>query len=113
MGGGDPNLFLDISSRWVERSLHAEFQLPRKLPPAISLLFRTGGGRAAGGQRAGGWLEELKLRLTQPSLAGSGAELGNYQVTECCCARGEYIFIANIRAYSKGNNWFCKSDIHP
>jgi hypothetical protein len=26
---------------------------------------------------AAGRLEELKLRLTQPSLAGSGAELGN------------------------------------
>ena len=24
-----------------------------------------------------GWLEESKIRLTQPSLAGSGAELGN------------------------------------
>ena len=35
--------------------------------PAISLLVRTG-GRV---------LEETKLRLTQPSLAGTGAELGN------------------------------------
>ena len=32
MGGegglGDPNFFLDISSSWVEISLHTEFQLP-------------------------------------------------------------------------------------
>ena len=28
-GSGDPNFFLDISSSWVERSLHAKFQLPR------------------------------------------------------------------------------------
>ena len=61
-GGG-----FDIPASWVEISFHAKFKLPRKLPPAISLLFRTGGGRR---------LEELKLRLTQPSLAGSGAELG-------------------------------------
>ena len=27
----------------------------------------------------GGGLEELKIRLTQSSLAGTGAELGNYQ----------------------------------
>ena len=28
-GAGDPNFVLDISSSWVERSLHAKFQLPR------------------------------------------------------------------------------------
>ena len=28
-GSGDPNFFLDIYSSWVERSLHAKFQLPR------------------------------------------------------------------------------------
>ena len=27
-GSGDPNFFLDISSSWVEISLHAKFQLP-------------------------------------------------------------------------------------
>jgi hypothetical protein len=36
--------------------------------PAISLLFQAGG------------LEETKLRLTQPSLAGTWAELGNKAV---------------------------------
>ena len=41
--------------------------------PAISLLFRTA-GRADG--RADGRLEKSILRLTQPSLAGTGAELG-------------------------------------
>ena len=30
---------------------------------------------------AGGRLEESKLRLTHPSLAGSGAELGNIRQT--------------------------------
>ena len=28
-GSGDPNFFLDISSSWIERSLHAKFQLSR------------------------------------------------------------------------------------
>ena len=40
----DPNFFLDISSSWLERSLHAEFQLPRKL-------FHYYSGRVGGGQR--------------------------------------------------------------
>jgi hypothetical protein len=42
--------------------------------PAISLLFRTG-GRTGG--RVDGRLEKSILRLTQPSLAGTWAELGN------------------------------------
>ena len=39
LGGvsGDPNFFLDISSSWVERSLHAKFQLPR-LPGSGSIM---------------------------------------------------------------------------
>ena len=65
-GGGDPNFVLDISSSWVERSLHVEFQLPR-------MLFHYYSGWAAGR------LEESKLMLTQPSLAGSGAELGKIE----------------------------------
>ena len=28
MGSGDPHFFLDISSSWVEISLHDNFQLP-------------------------------------------------------------------------------------
>jgi hypothetical protein len=31
--------------------------------------------------RPAGQLEESKIRLTQPSLAGTGAELGNYPFT--------------------------------
>ena len=44
--------------------------------PAISLLFRKGGWPAGwlAGRR---WLENSILRLTQPSLTGTGAELGN------------------------------------
>ena len=38
----------------------------------ISCLFTT----SPGGQ-ADGWLEELKLRLTQSSLSRTGGELGN------------------------------------
>ena len=57
----------------VDRSLHEKFQLARKLPPAILLLFRTGGAQSGGGGR----LDELKLMLNQPSLSGSGSELGN------------------------------------
>ena len=34
---GNPYLFLDISSSWVERSLHAKFQLPR-LPGSGGLI---------------------------------------------------------------------------
>ena len=33
-GSGDPNFFLNISSSWVKRSFHAEFELSR--------LFRSG-----------------------------------------------------------------------
>jgi hypothetical protein len=62
---------VDISSSWVKRSLYAELQLPMKF---FSLLVRSGGWPAG---RAGGRLEESKIRLTQPSLAGTGAELGN------------------------------------
>jgi hypothetical protein len=38
-------------------------------------------GRADGrlGRRPAGLLEESKIRLTQPSLAGTGAELGNME----------------------------------
>ena len=46
-GSGDPNFFLDISSSWVEISLHTEFQLPR-LPGSRFASFRLnpmGGGR--------------------------------------------------------------------
>ena len=41
------------------------------------------GGRPAG--RPAGRLEESKIRLTQPSLAGTGAELGNIYVTAIYC----------------------------
>jgi hypothetical protein len=40
-------------------------------------------GRADG--RPGGRLEESKIRLTLPSLAGTGAELGNKQLTMMIC----------------------------
>ena len=38
-GAGDPNFFLDISSSWVEISLHTKFQLPR-LPGSRNASFR-------------------------------------------------------------------------
>ena len=41
---------------------------------AISLLFQMAGRSDS---RVGGLLEKSKLRLTQPSLAGTGAEFGN------------------------------------
>ena len=71
-GSGDPNFILDVSSSWVERSLHAKFQLPRKLPP-ISLLFW-----------AAGLLEESKLRIT-------GAELGNNMHLSYPCSELEIL----------------------
>ena len=46
-GVGDPNFVLDISSSWVERSLHVEFQLLRKL------LWYSPGGCPAGWPDAG------------------------------------------------------------
>ena len=39
-GGGNPNLFLHISSSWVERNLHTEFQLHWM---SISGRFMVGG----------------------------------------------------------------------
>ena len=47
-GGGEvtPFYFFDICSSWVERSLHVEFQLLRKL---LWKLSRVGGG-------VGGWI---------------------------------------------------------
>jgi hypothetical protein len=36
----------------------------------------SGGAGGGGGRAAGRMLDFSKLRLTQPSLAGSGAELG-------------------------------------
>jgi hypothetical protein len=52
-----------LSFTWLDRPKQVEL---------ISCLFTTspGGGMV-------GRLEELNLRLTQPSLAGTGAELGN------------------------------------
>ena len=41
MGVGDPNFFLDISSSWVEISLHTEFQLPSMPGSGISMVVET------------------------------------------------------------------------
>ena len=68
--GGEvtPFFFVDICSSWVERSLHVEFQLLRKL-----IWYWPG--------VVGPMLDISKLRLTHPSLAGSGSELGNIVIT--------------------------------
>jgi hypothetical protein len=47
---------------------------------AYSLLVGVAGGiqtKRPDGRWTAGWLEKSKLRLTQPSLAATGAELGN------------------------------------
>ena len=62
---GDPILFLIFLRVGLKEACMPKFSF-------LGIFFTTGlDGRAA--RR----LEESKIRLTQPSLAGSGAELGN------------------------------------
>ena len=62
-GGGNPNFFLHISSSWVERNLHTEFQLHWM---SISGRFMVGGATKSSNifNRINGFLSlQLKLRL--------------------------------------------------
>jgi hypothetical protein len=64
-GEGDPNFFLDISSSWVEISLHTEFQLP-SMP---------GSGSSMVGDKKNKKQQQLSRKL-EASLAPAEADVG-------------------------------------